>query len=83
MRAEHRQIQGKLGLISLALQEHSVETDADEAELLAMLAQHNRKEEFILYPAIDQLLSEADCAAVFARMGYAPPSDAGSGNEKA
>ncbi len=69
MRMEHRQIQSLLGLISAELQQGNAATDAAEAELRSVLTAHNLKEEHILYPAIDQTLSEPERGEVFARMG--------------
>ncbi len=69
MRMEHRQIQSLLGLISAELQQGNPATDAAEAELRSVLAAHNLKEEHILYPAIDQTLSEPERGEVFERMG--------------
>lgn len=68
MRVEHRQIQRLLAEIAgkLARQEPSLESDV--SALLGLLATHNQKEEHILYPAIDRLLSAPEHDAVFAAM---------------
>ena len=68
MRFEHRQIQRLLAEIDgkLARQEPSLESDV--SALLGLLATHNHKEEHILYPAIDGLLSAPEHDAVFAAM---------------
>ncbi len=69
MRDEHRQIKHFLALIDGKLQQADGATDDDEAGLLEILAAHNSKEEYILYPAIDQQLSVSERDGVFVRMG--------------
>jgi len=69
MRREHQQIQSLLGLISLELQRGEIATDGEETELRSVLSAHNLKEEHILYPAIDQMLSEPERSDIFACMG--------------
>lgn len=53
MRAEHRRIGAHLDAIHDKVRVADPESDADEKALLQILADHNMKEERILYPAID------------------------------
>lgn len=71
MRQEHQQIKRFLETIAVKLQDAEPVTGPDEVGLLDVLAAHNWKEENILYPAIDQMVSTAEREAVFARMGVA------------
>jgi len=68
MRSEHRTITALLDSIDTTLGQGEANIDADEAELLEVLASHNWKEENILYPLIDRQVSVTDREAVFARM---------------
>lgn len=67
MRMEHEQIRQLLDAIHQGLHQ-STASDSDESALLEVLHAHNQKEEQILYPAIDELLTEQDRFEVFARM---------------
>ena len=67
MRMEHRQIKQLLEAIRQGLQQGTA-SDSDEAALVEILHAHNQKEEQILYPAIDELLTDQDRLEVFARM---------------
>lgn len=72
MRQEHRQIKHLLETIRSKVQMVNVESEKEELELVEVLGQHNWKEEKILYPAIDQALSDEDRREVFARMERVP-----------
>lgn len=65
MRQEHREIASHLEAIHQKVQIANPDSDLDEQNLLAALAQHNMKEENILYPAIDRVAANADRHAVF------------------
>src|SRR3990172_9847139 len=67
MRMEHEQIRRLLEAILQGLQQGTT-TDSDEPALLEILDAHNQKEEYILYPTIDELFTEQDRREVFARM---------------
>ena len=64
MRMEHRQIKAHLDAIHEKVRVADPDSDAAEAALLRVLADHNMKEERILYPAIDNGLDAAGLAAV-------------------
>ncbi len=72
MRMEHRQIGEALEKIHDKVRVQDPESDAEEAVLLAVLGQHNAKEESILYPGIDRLISEQDAADAFRAMEEIP-----------
>jgi regulator of cell morphogenesis and NO signaling len=65
MRAEHRQIAEHLEAIHLKVQNADPDSDMDESRLLGVLSIHNQKEEEILYPAIDRMVTDADKTATF------------------
>jgi iron-sulfur cluster repair protein YtfE (RIC family) len=72
MRMEHRLIKQFLQAIAQKLARQDTDTEAEESGLRQTLGEHNRKEEQILYPAIDGMLNPAERARAFARMGVAP-----------
>lgn len=73
MRMEHRQIRDALEVIHQKVKNQNPDSDGDEAALLSILFQHNMKEENILYPAIDRLLSAEEVKEVFRKMENVPP----------
>ena len=72
MRAEHRQIGQHLEAIHKKVQEHDPDSDEDERRLLGALSAHNQKEERVLYPSIDSVLSDQDRLSVFNDMKRLP-----------
>jgi hemerythrin-like domain-containing protein len=69
MRREHRQIERLLDDIAEGLRDGVLDALGESEEVLTdLLAQHNVKEEQVLYPSIDNLLSEDDSAELFARL---------------
>ena len=71
MRAEHREIKEILSRIDENLQ-RSRDTAELHAALLDVLGGHNDKEEGILYPALDRLLSRAEAEKVLAEIERTP-----------
>ena len=65
MRFEHEQIKKALNTIHEKVKSNKTDSDDAESLLLEILTQHNCKEEGILYPAIDQLLSGNEKKSVF------------------
>ena len=57
MRLEHKVIQQALAGIHEKIRQGNCESEIEEASLLATLSQHNEKEENILYPSIDRLVT--------------------------
>jgi hemerythrin superfamily protein len=72
MRREHRAIQEALELIHAKVRQADPESDDLERSLLEILAAHNQKEEQVLYPAIDSLVSEDELARIFVQMEEVP-----------
>ena len=68
MRKEHREIRALLESIHQRVKARDPEGDAEEKALLEILGAHNQKEEQVLYPAIDRLLSDEERKEVFHRM---------------
>ncbi len=72
MRAEHRQIGDQLEAIHQKIAEQNPESDQEEASLLKFLGAHNLKEERVLYPSIDQLITPEECQDIFHKMKQIP-----------
>ncbi len=72
MRMEHREIKEALEAIHEKVRQADPKSDAEEAQLLDILKQHNDKEEQVLYPAIDKLIDETEKANVFRAMQEIP-----------
>lgn len=72
MRAEHRLIGERLEALHQKVRRADPESDAEEAALLDALGRHNRKEEMVLYPAIDLMTDELEREAIFAAMDQLP-----------
>lgn len=73
MRQEHRQIGATLEAIHDKIRRGQSDTQVEEARLLEILGDHNRKEEKILYPAINASLGEEEVASLFVAMESIPP----------
>nr|MBI3613312.1 hemerythrin domain-containing protein [Nitrospirota bacterium] len=72
MRREHRQIADCLEALHKKVQAADPDSDEEEQALLALLSSHNRKEERVLYPALDETLSEEARAGIFRAMNEIP-----------
>lgn len=72
MRAEHRLIGKYLEAIHDKVRVQSAESDEEEQLLLNALSLHNRKEESVLYPAIDRSLNDGERGSVFTTMEELP-----------
>lgn len=72
MRTEHRLIGECLEAIHRKVQEQSLESDREEQRLLELLKSHNMKEERILYPSMDQVISDEERAAIYQAMKEIP-----------
>lgn len=72
MRREHRQIAECLEALHRKVQAVDPESDQEEQALVALLSSHNRKEERILYPALDGTLSDEARAGIFRAMNELP-----------
>ncbi|HLZ33903.1 MAG TPA: hemerythrin domain-containing protein [Nitrospira sp.] len=72
MRNEHRLIGEQLEAIHDKVAEQNPDSDQEEAALQNLLGSHNMKEERVLYPSIDQVLSEEERQTVFRNMKDIP-----------
>ena len=72
MREEHRRIGAWLDCIHEKVRKADPLTDSEEEQLLEILGAHNQKEEKVLYPAIDQLISKQEAAEIFRAMEAIP-----------
>ena len=72
MRMEHRKIKDFLEKIHRSLDE-DIQINNLEEGLIEVLAEHNNKEENILYPWIDNSASEAEKEETFTKMKNLPP----------
>ena len=72
MRAEHRKIGAALEALHAKVGDADPQSDGEEEALIALLEAHNLKEERVLYPAIDQTLTDAERQGLFARMKAIP-----------
>lgn len=72
MRLEHRRIKGLLDAIHDRVAAGKTDTDEYERELKDVLMVHNTKEESVLYPGIDGVLSEAEAAEMITAMQALP-----------
>jgi len=68
MRTEHQTIKEILRKIDDSLAARNVRTEELEKELLEVLGAHNDKEEHILYPWIDNTVTEGDRKNAFEKM---------------
>lgn len=60
LRAEHRQIEGFLDAIEERMGDTAADLDGLRADLHRVLSDHNVKEEMVLYPGTDRLMSEGE-----------------------
>jgi len=72
MRQEHRRIGEFLNRIHEKVRQADVSSDDDEEMLIEVLEAHNFKEEQVLYPALDQMLTEDETAQIFMQMEMIP-----------
>ena len=68
MREEHRRIGSALDGIHGKVREGNPECDEEESTLLDVLAGHNQKEEAVLYPSLDAMISKEEAAELFLHM---------------
>lgn len=73
MRIEHKQIKQFLDQIHEKIAAEDRRTDNAERGLLEVLTNHNVKEEKILYPWIDNTVSEEERASLMTQMQNLPP----------
>jgi iron-sulfur cluster repair protein YtfE (RIC family) len=72
MRAEHRQIGARLEALHDKVRRADPDSDREEEALVEILSQHNLKEEMVLYPTMDRMMSEREVTAAFQAMEQLP-----------
>ncbi|HRK61471.1 MAG TPA: hemerythrin domain-containing protein [Candidatus Omnitrophota bacterium] len=72
MREEHRRIGALLEGIHDKVRRGDSSSESEEEMLLEILNGHNQKEEQVLYPTMDQLLTEKEVAGIFVAMENIP-----------
>jgi regulator of cell morphogenesis and NO signaling len=72
MRREHRLIEQLLENVHQKVKHTNPESDEEEQLLINTLLQHNQKEEKILYPAIDDLVTPKERQGIFSKMENIP-----------
>jgi iron-sulfur cluster repair protein YtfE (RIC family) len=72
MRQEHRRIGALMEAIHEKVKRGDPESDVEERDLIDVLSAHNLKEETILYPALDRLLTDAEKTEAFEAMDKLP-----------
>ena len=72
MREEHRRIGALLEEIHNKVRRADPSSGDEEARLVEILTAHNHKEEQVLYPAIDQMLTEEEVSEIFLAMENIP-----------
>lgn len=80
MRHEHVLIKEALAALHAKVSQNNPDSDAEEKILMDILSGHNHKEENILYPAIDQMITAEEKQILFQQMeGITPERYAGCG----
>jgi regulator of cell morphogenesis and NO signaling len=73
MRAEHRIIEGLIGEIERGIGDPAADVDGARRRLHQVLGDHNMKEERVLYPGTDRLMTEDERDALIQRIqAYRP-----------
>lgn len=72
MRYEHEGLYETLRSIHSKVQSGQFNAETESAMLMAVLCEHNRKEESVLYPMIDNLATEKDRETIFEKMKNSP-----------
>ncbi len=73
MRQEHRQIEAALEAVHKKVQKADPDSNVQEQGLLSVLKTHNDKEEYVIYPAIDQAASKDQLQTLRTKMDALPP----------
>ena len=68
MRMEHRQIKSLLANIESLLKDDKTPPESIDEELILLLKRHNQKEEAVLYPWMDDVLTPEERANLLSRM---------------
>ena len=68
MRGEHRHIGERLEAILRKVQNEDSDTGVEEQALIVLLSSHNMKEERVLYPSIDKLITDEEREKLYDKM---------------
>lgn len=68
MRMEHEQIKNFLNGIEAKLEQENANVAEEEKNLLIVLTAHNDKEESIVYPEIDALITKEECIEALSKL---------------
>ena len=68
LRWEHRHLRRYLARVEQHLAQQNADAELERIAFLALLGAHNRKEERILYPRIDQIVSDEERSGIFSKM---------------
>ena len=77
MRREHEQMRKLIKSLQEKMKKEEQGDEDQEAALIECLAQHNRKEESMLYPMIDQLMTAEERQAVLSKIKISSETGAG------
>lgn len=77
MRREHEQMRKLIKSLQEKMKKEEQGDEDQEAALIECLAQHNRKEENMLYPMIDQLITPEERQAVLSKIKISSETSAG------
>jgi dihydroxyacetone kinase len=72
LRGEHEEIREWLAVLNEKVKEHGADSDHEAEMLVNELGGHNGREEYALYPQLDELLSAAEKRAAFEAMSAVP-----------
>jgi len=71
MRGEHRHIVERVEAIDRKVQYKNPNTGAEEQALMVLLSAHNMKEERVLYPSLDKLVTDPEREDLYEKMSQA------------
>jgi len=74
MRLEHEQLKGLMKSLGEKMKQEELGDEGEESALLGLLAQHNQKEENILYPMIDQSITKEERKRIFDKINASSAS---------
>ena len=69
MHEEHRRIEELVAALNEKVGRQDLATEPEESKLESLLTRHHHGEEIVVYPLIDDTLSDADRERLFARIG--------------
>ena len=70
LRMEHRQIISLLDTLDEKLKKNDRSSEIEEYQLLTLLGEHNLKEEMIVFPTIETIVTQEEVEQIFKAMNY-------------